>query len=73
MPKSLVVVESPAKAKTINKYYEVLYINRNVDSSIVNTLSKNHVYGYLNAWPTISQFLEQQGVCLLYTSAAADE
>ena len=51
-------------AKTINKLDEVLYIKRNVDISIVNTLSENHVYGYLNAWPTIAQFLEQQGVAI---------
>ena len=41
---------------------EVLYIKRNVANSIVNTLRKRHVQGYLNAWPTILKFLRRQKI-----------
>ena len=49
-------------ARKIKKLDEVLYVKRNAQGSIVNTLSKKHVTGYLNAWPEIAKFLENQGV-----------
>jgi len=48
-------------AEKILKLDEVLYIKKDVPGSIVNTLSKKHVDGYLGAWPIITQFLKEQG------------
>lgn len=55
-----IIFEMYYAANTILKLDEVLYIKKNVETSIVNTLSKKHVDGYLNAWPTIIRFLAQQ-------------
>lgn len=48
-------------AEKILKLDEILYIKENTRGSIVNTFSKKHVDGYLNAWPLILQFLKEQG------------
>jgi len=47
-------------ANTTLKLDEVLYIKKDVEGSIVNTLAKKHVDGYLNAWPLILRFLKEQ-------------
>lgn len=55
-----VIFEMYYGANTILKLDEVLYIKNDVEGSIVNTLSKKHVDGYLDAWPTILKFLKKQ-------------
>jgi glycosyltransferase involved in cell wall biosynthesis len=39
------------------KMDKVLYIKRNIEGSIINTLTKLHIDGYLDTWPTIIRFL----------------
>ena len=48
-------------ASNILKLDKILYVKRDVEGSIVNTLSRKHVEGYLGAWPAIMEFLEAQG------------
>jgi poly(ribitol-phosphate) beta-N-acetylglucosaminyltransferase len=55
-----VILEMYYVAQKINKMNKVLYIKRNIEGSIINTLTKRHVDGYLGAWPTILQFLRCQ-------------
>ena len=57
-----VIFEMYYSAKKICKLDKVIYVKRNVEGSIVNTLSENHVKGYLGAWSLISKFLDGQGV-----------
>ena len=52
-----VIFEMYYVAQKINKMDKVLYIKRNIEGSIINTLTKKHVDGYLDAWPTIIRFL----------------
>lgn len=44
-------------ARNIFKLNEIIYIKRERDNSITRTFSKEHVDGYLDAWPRIMDFL----------------
>ena len=44
-------------AQCIYRESRVMYLKRNRPTSIVNTISRNHIDGYFNAWVVIKDFL----------------